>query len=665
MKYIKRVDESYSISEAFAELNRPVQSKKQKIKESFTDNISDAKIIKTFSTFSEDFDKKLSVRELNEIPELPPHHNNINDFRMDWAASASLILRQFDNAVARTASNLLYIYGKAFKDEIDAVLFPARGGSASQKIADEIFAFWKRCWKLCRNHVATNYVFNESKPKRVVEDIYFTTCDELDAGDLPSLRADSKPGEYSKYGIDWVAVVANPEAGPFNSFDEIEFDSYDHDTGKPVPMPSIDKSTQSAFLAELNKCLNESKSSKRGKTVVENGRDPDNTPSDDYYVITTTEGGKRYYIRNDIDFKNPPEDAYKWFTHDLDKAQMFSSIQMAGEYFVERDLGSNVFAVDDKGRKVRYYDYVKTPYTCWLIDTGVIRESKAHRVAKRVVEGAKDSWQTSEVFYDLFKSKDPKICSRAANILYDWYSAEDAFSDFTSKRAFLSFVKSDLFDMFDAADSLAEVRAVIEALIGLRLKDFVIENLPEANKKITGYENPSATQIWDEADATLDDYSDYMIDKIIEITDCSDIIDSYVRGYIESIIDAELPDEEGSTVNNINENNSSHWLDIQNQIAIERDDINPFYDESAAGDYILELMGKVEAELDVEVVPSVQGGYGDVYIHLGDTYDNGGEPVGPFNFTKFSDEMIDLVLEADTEKAFIDAYKEDILAYIE
>ena len=112
---------------------------------------------------------------------------------------------------------------------------------------------------------------------------------------------------------------------------------------------------------------------------------PEDTPADDYYVITTTEGGKRYYIRNNIDFKNPPEDAYEWFTHDLDKAQHFSSREMAGEYFVERDLGSNVFALGDNGRKVRYYDYVKTPYECWLIDTGSMKEACSER--KPIPEG--------------------------------------------------------------------------------------------------------------------------------------------------------------------------------------------------------------------------------------------------------------------------------------
>lgn len=163
---------------------------------------------------------------------------------------------------------------------------------------------------------------------------------------------------------------------------------------------------------------------------------------------------------------------------------------------------------------------------------------------KRIVESSGNSWQNPDIFYDLFKSKDPKIGRRAAYILYDWYSAEDAFSDFTSERDFLNFVRSDLADMFDAADSAEEVRTVIEALIGLRLKDFVAKTLPEANKKITGYENPTAKQIWKDADATLDDYSDYMIDKIIEITDCSSSIGYFIRNYIESIIDKILPDEE-------------------------------------------------------------------------------------------------------------------------
>jgi rubrerythrin len=48
---------------------------------------------------------------------------------------------------------------------------------------------------------------------------------------------------------------------------------------------------------------------------------------------------------------------------------------MAGQYFVERKLADNVFALGPNNRRVRYYDYVKTPYECWLIDTGVMKES--------------------------------------------------------------------------------------------------------------------------------------------------------------------------------------------------------------------------------------------------------------------------------------------------
>lgn len=120
------------------------------------------------------------------------------------------------------------------------------------------------------------------------------------------------------------------------------------------------------------------------------------------------------------------------------------------------------------------------------------------------------------------------------------------------------------------------------------------------------------------------------------------------------------------TTKSMHENNSSHWLNIQNQIALEHQDgINPFYDESTAGDYVLELMGDVENELDVSVVPSVQGGHGDVYIHLGDRHANSGYPIGPIDFTEFSNQMIDLILEADSENDFINDYTENILAYIE
>ena len=75
--------------------------------------------------------------------------------------------------------------------------------------------------------------------------------------------------------------------------------------------------------------------------------------------------------------------------------------------------------------------------------------------------------------------------------------------------------------------------------------------------------------------------------------------------------------------------------------------------------------GKVEKELNVEVVPSVQSGYGDVFIHVGNVLDKSEKIIDPINFNKFSSDMINLVLEADTENEFVDNYRAEILAYID
>jgi hypothetical protein len=55
---------------------------------------------------------------------------------------------------------------------------------------------------------------------------------------------------------------------------------------------------------------------------------------------------------------------------------------MAGEYFNERKLADNVFALGPNNRRVRYYDYVKTPNDCWLIDNGYLKESRGKPIPK-------------------------------------------------------------------------------------------------------------------------------------------------------------------------------------------------------------------------------------------------------------------------------------------
>ena len=68
-----------------------------------------------------------------------------------------------------------------------------------------------------------------------------------------------------------------------------------------------------------------------------------------------------------------------------------------------------------------------------------------------------------EDFYVLFKG-DKDLYAQAADILYDWYEAEGAFEDFSSKKKFLDFVRQDIYDMLDAADSKEDVITVEKAM---------------------------------------------------------------------------------------------------------------------------------------------------------------------------------------------------------
>ena len=63
----------------------------------------------------------------------------------------------------------------------------------------------------------------------------------------------------------------------------------------------------------------------------------------------------------------------------------------------------------------------------------------------------------------IFKG-DKSFYDQAANILYDWYEAEGDFEDFNSKKKFLDFVKGDIYDMLDAADSKEDVITVEKAM---------------------------------------------------------------------------------------------------------------------------------------------------------------------------------------------------------
>lgn len=103
------------------------------------------------------------------------------------------------------------------------------------------------------------------------------------------------------------------------------------------------------------------------------------------------------------------------------------------------------------------------------------------------------------MFKKLCVSKDPLICEKACNILFDWYSAEGAFEDFTTIRDFIEFVESDVYNMLEAASYSDDIKIVCDAL-GLDYSLFSYNedeldesvHLTEATKdqevaKITGY----------------------------------------------------------------------------------------------------------------------------------------------------------------------------------
>lgn len=57
-----------------------------------------------------------------------------------------------------------------------------------------------------------------------------------------------------------------------------------------------------------------------------------------------------------------------------------------------------------------------------------------------------------------------KVNEEIANLIYDWYSNEEAWEDFDSVKDFVFFLKDDIYDMADACDSEADRKKVLEAI---------------------------------------------------------------------------------------------------------------------------------------------------------------------------------------------------------
>jgi CRISPR/Cas system-associated protein Cas10 (large subunit of type III CRISPR-Cas system) len=136
---------------------------------------------------------------------------------------------------------------------------------------------------------------------------------------------------------------------------------------------------------------------------------------------------------------------------------------MAGEYFNERKLADNVFALGPNNRRVRYYDYVKTPNDCWLIDNGYLKESHRKPIPKgmtlkQLVEEMEENEDTVECTWceDLF---DKSECRKEVNLGWLCSRCEAAIK---SRGEQLTFIENTYWDFLDR-DPLDESTAVADS----------------------------------------------------------------------------------------------------------------------------------------------------------------------------------------------------------
>ena len=145
----------------------------------------------------------------------------------------------------------------------------------------------------------------------------------------------------------------------------------------------------------------------------------------------------------------------------------FSTAEEIVEYFEEKDLGDgSAFVVKLEGPNGVIYDMGQTKDD--FIEQ--VKENDEMLDYYRGVLGIDESLEESlrnpkpSMFKRLCKSSDKALCQKACEIMYDWYSNEDAFDDFDSISDFLDYVSSDIYDMLDAATDEEEKNIVLAAL---------------------------------------------------------------------------------------------------------------------------------------------------------------------------------------------------------
>lgn len=104
----------------------------------------------------------------------------------------------------------------------------------------------------------------------------------------------------------------------------------------------------------------------------------------------------------------------------------------------------------------------------------------------------------------------------------------------------------------------------------------------------------------------------------------------------------------------------SSWQLILDQLNDEIEEIDPLYEQTEVGSYILSLCNAVEESLNYYVEPSVQAGMGGVWIY--DEANDNNVIVEDYDFDTFNTEIIELALNSKNKTDFKKKYKEYLLS---
>lgn len=104
----------------------------------------------------------------------------------------------------------------------------------------------------------------------------------------------------------------------------------------------------------------------------------------------------------------------------------------------------------------------------------------------------------------------------------------------------------------------------------------------------------------------------------------------------------------------MNHTKTPKWSTIINQLQDDyREDLDPFYEQTEAAEYITSICNKVEEKLGIWLEPSIQGGQGGIWI-----YDKNDNVIAEgIDFESFNDEVGNLAINSKNKTEFASKYK--------